>query len=339
LEWIHAEMYRRFPLMEAGQNFELTNFVVDEWRLINMNVKAIKEKNESGILVEIAPSAKAMMKDIITVSRESMLRLIALAQGEQVQTWGFEGESDLEECFTDIRLGDLAIDYARSLRGQCRKDSEEYHYWTAVLSELEWQESRRTSEGKSIPCCLVGKIPARIPDLSKWKRECVEDDSEDIPTQLVADDLSDDLTWNQQVLGMSEEEKNKLIEERRTKAVSPNPDTLDTTEGKADTADTDKILSDTPLHKASEASYTEGDTYLDKDTYTSDTLIKDFPGITEQELFNRIQRTELPPGRFIKEELKCTKPEKYRAAQKAINYLLRKYGNFQLMEKFKDYLI
>jgi hypothetical protein len=180
LQWIHAEMYRRYPLMEQGETFEITNFVVDEWRLINTNVKAIKERDsETKQNIEVAPSAKAMMKDIITVARESMLRLIALAQGENVASWGFEGESDLEECFTDIRLGEFAIDSAKSLRNQCRKDGEDYEYWTAVLTELEWQQSRRTSKGKSIPCCMVGKYPARIPDLSDWKREIADNSSEE----------------------------------------------------------------------------------------------------------------------------------------------------------------
>ncbi|HEY9612537.1 hypothetical protein, partial [Allocoleopsis sp.] len=169
LQWIHAEMYRRYPLMEQGETFEITNFVVDEWRLINTNVKAIKERDpETKQVKDIAPSAKAMMKDIITVARESMLRLIALAQGENVASWGFEGESDLEECFTDIRLGEFAIDYAKSLRNQCRKDSDDYEYWTVVLGELERQSQQRTREGKSIPCCMVAKYPARIPDLTDW---------------------------------------------------------------------------------------------------------------------------------------------------------------------------
>jgi hypothetical protein len=177
LQWIHTEMYRRYPLMAAGQTFEITNFVVDEWRLINTNVKAIKERDpETKQTLEIAPSAKAMMKDIITVARESMLRLIALAQGENVASWGFEGESDLEECFTDIRLGEFAIDYAKSLRNQCRKDSDDYEYWTVVLGELERQSQQRTHEGKSIPCCMVGKFPARIPDLTDWKRNVSDSD-------------------------------------------------------------------------------------------------------------------------------------------------------------------
>ena len=183
LQWIHAEMYRRYPLMEQGETFEITNFVVDEWRLINTNVKAIKERDpETKQTLEIAPSAKAMMKDIITVARESMLRLIALAQGENVASWGFEGESDLEECFTDIRLGEFAIDYAKSLRNQCRKDSDDYEYWTAVLGELEGQSQQRTREGKSIPCCMVAKYPARIPDLTDWKRNVSDSNFVETPS-------------------------------------------------------------------------------------------------------------------------------------------------------------
>jgi hypothetical protein len=168
--------------MEQGQTFEITNFVVDEWRLINTNVKAIKERDpETKQTIEVAPSAKAMMKDIITVARESMLRLIALAQGENVASWGFEGESDLSECFTDIRLGEFAIDYAKSLRNQCRKDSDDYEYWTAVLAELERQNQQRTREGKSIPCCMVSKYPARIPDLTDWKRDVRDITSDETP--------------------------------------------------------------------------------------------------------------------------------------------------------------
>ncbi len=120
-----------------------------------------------------------------------MLRLIALAQGENVASWGFEGESDLEECFTDIRLGEFATDYAKSLRNQCRKDSDDYEYWTAVLNELELQNQRRTREGKSIPCCMVAKHTARIPDLTDWKRDVTNISLvENEPTNLSVSDSS-----------------------------------------------------------------------------------------------------------------------------------------------------
>jgi hypothetical protein len=171
LEWLHSEMYRRYPLMEKGQAFETCNFVVDEWRLINTNIKPIKERDpETKQMIEKSPSAKAMMKDIISAAREASLRLIALAQGENVATWGFEGESDLEECFTDIRLGDFAIDYAKSLRSNYQEKTDEHRYWTAIIRELE-QNGRYSKNGKPIPVCMVGKRIALIPDLSDWSRD------------------------------------------------------------------------------------------------------------------------------------------------------------------------
>lgn len=171
LEWIHSEMYRRYPLMEKGQTFEMCNFVMDEWRLVNTNIKSIKERDpETKQMIEKKPSAKALMKDVISVAREASLRLIALAQGENVATWGFEGESDLEECFTDIRLGDFAIDYAKSLRNKYPENSDDYMYWIEIIRELE-HSVRHSKSGKPIPVCMVGKKIALIPDLSDWKRD------------------------------------------------------------------------------------------------------------------------------------------------------------------------
>jgi hypothetical protein len=138
----------------------------------------------------------------------------------------------------------------------------------------------------------------------------------------------EDLNWNQMILGMSEEQINELIEQRRSNSVSPNPDTTDTPEVGQDTADTKEIRPDTPVHNESEPADTVRDTYLDTDTYTPEDLARDFPDTTPEELFHRIQDTTLPPSRFIKEELKCTKPERYRLAQKAIGYLLRVYPRY-----------
>jgi hypothetical protein len=145
LKWVQSEMYQRYELIEKGQEPPLTNFVVDEWRLINKNI----------------PEAKEIMKEIITVAREANLRMIALAQGMQVKTWGFEDESDLQECFTDILIGDFAIKRCLSLRRKYHKQSEEYAYWTQVLAFLK--QSDRP--------CMVANQPAIIPNLSNWRRD------------------------------------------------------------------------------------------------------------------------------------------------------------------------
>jgi hypothetical protein len=43
LQWVHDEMYRRYDQIQAGHNPQLTNFVVDEWRLITNHVPKAKE--------------------------------------------------------------------------------------------------------------------------------------------------------------------------------------------------------------------------------------------------------------------------------------------------------
>lgn len=144
LKEIHTLMHRRYAEMEEGISHNQINFACDEWKLINKNISTAKE----------------VMKDIIIVARDAKIRLIALAQGENVATWGLEGESDLEECFTTVRFGDFALDYCKGLRNQYRKDSDEFLYYSAVLNELVSQGFR---------CCMIDRLPARVPDLSNWK--------------------------------------------------------------------------------------------------------------------------------------------------------------------------
>jgi hypothetical protein len=142
---IQKEMYRRYDLIEKGEEPPLINFTIDEWRLI---IKSI-------------PESKEILKELITVAREANLRLIGMAQGKQVSFWGFEEESDLEECFTDILIGEFAIEHCLTLRRKYTKNSEEYAYLSQVLIFLK--QSPRP--------CMVGNQPAIIPDLSVWKRK------------------------------------------------------------------------------------------------------------------------------------------------------------------------
>lgn len=145
LRLVQDDMYQRYKIIQKGDEPPLNNFVVDEWRLINQNI----------------PGAKVLMKNLITIAREANLRMIALAQGTQVRTWGLETESDLSECFVDILIGDFAIDRCLSIRRKYQNNSVEYVYWTVVLAFLK--QSDRP--------CMVANQPAIIPDLSTWSRE------------------------------------------------------------------------------------------------------------------------------------------------------------------------
>ena len=125
-------MYSNYELINQSLTPEMINICLDEWRLIKENV----------------PIAKEIIKELITVARDAKIRLICLAQGEQVSTWGLEGESDLGECFTDVRIGEFAIDHAKRLK--CSKP---------IIEFLEKQ---------SRPC-MIGRLPALIPDLNSFQ--------------------------------------------------------------------------------------------------------------------------------------------------------------------------
>lgn len=131
MSWVRAEMYRRFDQMESGIEPGFINFVADEWRLV------VRKK----------PEAKEEAKEVITVARDAKIRMIAIAQGEQVGTWGLEGESDLEECFTTIRMGQFAIDYAKKLK--------------LSSTVLTWLQNQKRP-------CMVENQPAEVPDLTNF---------------------------------------------------------------------------------------------------------------------------------------------------------------------------
>lgn len=144
LKQVHSLMYSRYREMDEGREPDMLNFVVDEWRLINQNLDTANE----------------LLKDIITVSRDARIRLIAIAQGENVKTWGLDGEGQLEECFTTIRLGAFAIEHCKKLRNRYRAGSEDYNHYSQMLEKLE--------SGQEY-CCMVENQLALIPDLSFFK--------------------------------------------------------------------------------------------------------------------------------------------------------------------------
>lgn len=171
---IHKLMHLRYALMEQGKIPLQINFACDEWKLINKNISTAKE----------------LMKDIIIVARDAKIRLIALAQGENVATWGLEGESDLEECFTTVRFGDFATEHCKFLRNKYRKDSLEYDYYSAVLKELESQGFR---------CCMIENQPARVPDLGNWKPGFKDSNGQlQVVTAVVVDGLQNGFRDSQQ---------------------------------------------------------------------------------------------------------------------------------------------
>lgn len=181
LEWLEGERIRRTASMAKGIEAEHLSVAVDEWRAIARNCKAEKDPETKQI---IRKSAKEIMGEMITLAREPKIRIFALAQGRQVKTWGVEDESDILECFTSIFMGQFAVEEAESARNKFAKDSVEFAAWNQVVEFLK-------SLGKRAGWveCELGKFPAIMPDLSKWKRQGVKDvgekkNTEDIRTKL-----------------------------------------------------------------------------------------------------------------------------------------------------------
>ncbi|MEG3936225.1 hypothetical protein QT990_34070 [Microcoleus sp. T3_B1] len=134
LEALQSERVRRTALMAKGIDSPIWNVAVDEWKAISRNVRAIVDRKTKQI---ISLGAKQIMGEMITLARETNIRIFALAQGRQVVTWGLEGESDLAECFSSIYMGKFAVEECESYRNKFPKDSEQYAKYQQVRDYLE----------------------------------------------------------------------------------------------------------------------------------------------------------------------------------------------------------
>lgn len=172
LEWLQTERIERTRLMAEGKYRGRLSAIVDEWKAIARNVKALKDPETKEI---VSPSAKEIMGEQLTLSRESLIRIFAMAQGRQVITWGLEGESDILECFATVYLGQFAVEEAEAMQRKFAKDSEEWATYAQVVDFL-----RSLGKRAAWVECEFGKFPAMAPDLSEWKRVQPEPIDEDV---------------------------------------------------------------------------------------------------------------------------------------------------------------
>lgn len=163
LEWLQTERIERTRLMAEGKYRGRLSAIVDEWKAIARNVKAVKDPQTKEI---VNPSAKEIMGEQLTLSRESLIRIFAMAQGRQVITWGLEGESDILECFCTVYLSQFAVEEAEAMQRKFAKDSEEWATYAQVVDFL-----RSLGKRAAWVECEFGKFPAIAPDLSEWKRD------------------------------------------------------------------------------------------------------------------------------------------------------------------------
>ena len=167
LEDLQAVRKHRIEKMAEGENSPGLNVAVDEWRAISKNIKPTIDRASKEIT---SPSARDIMSNMITLAREVNIRMLVMAQGRQVETWGLEGESDLAECFCSIYMGKFAVQECELNRNRHSANSQAFEQYQAVRNYLESIGSRAAWIS-----CADGEFPAIVPDLSGWKRGNKED--------------------------------------------------------------------------------------------------------------------------------------------------------------------
>jgi len=136
--WLEYEMNRRYQLDENGKRgtFKPINIVCDEFGSY-ANIKGIPQ----------------IFKTVLREGRKVGIRLIICIHGQQVKSLGLEGESDLRECISFVRLGVFALEYAEMQIRNSKNGT--LTRWEKTLAKLESFER----------AALVDDIPALIPPL------------------------------------------------------------------------------------------------------------------------------------------------------------------------------
>ncbi|MEG3872380.1 hypothetical protein [Microcoleus sp. Z1_B5] len=332
LEALQSERVRRTALMAKGIDSPIWNVAVDEWKAISRNVRAIVDRKTKQI---ISLGAKQIMGEMITLARETNIRIFALAQGRQVVTWGLEGESDLAECFCSIYMGKFAVEECESYRNKYPKDSEQYAKYQQVRDYLESLGNRAAWIS-----CELGEFPAVVPDLSQWKRELPKQPIEPIT------DTNKENTGISQTSETDDPEQLWELAKQRLEETFKSSEIAETGEhSERDTQEPDVSVpqpqqgGQIPLEPLPDKEYPILDGASLVSRYFSET--------TESALFEQVLAyldTSRNASDIIKNVLKCTKPDKdssrsYSSVGKPVFiYLVRKYGTAALIAHFADFL-
>lgn len=332
LEALQSERVRRTALMAKGIDSPIWNVAVDEWKAISRNVRAIVDSKTKQI---ISLGAKQIMGEMITLARETNIRIFALAQGRQVVTWGLEGESDLAECFCSIYMGKFAVEECESYRNKFPKDSEQYAKYQQVRDYLESLGNRAAWIS-----CELGEFPAVVPDLSQWKRELVKEQIEptaDTNKQNMEVDQTSETDDPQQLWELA---KQRLEETLKSSQIAET--------GEHSERDTQEPDVSTPPTPKDGRIPLEPLPYKESPSRDGASLVsRYFCETTESALFEQVLAyldTSRNASDIIKNVLKCTKPDKdsarsYSSVGKPVFiYLIRKYGTAALIAHFADFL-
>ena len=117
-------MQRRYDARSKGvKEFEPIIIITDEYPAIIASLEAGKV-------------ASSWMKLISREARKVAIRLVVLTQSPEVKAIGLEGEGSVRDNFCFIRLGEFALDHAKSLKDDAIKSAIENADRPAMLGNL-----------------------------------------------------------------------------------------------------------------------------------------------------------------------------------------------------------
>jgi energy-coupling factor transporter ATP-binding protein EcfA2 len=129
-----AEMAKRYKLRNQGQReFTPLTLIIEE-------VGSIADDPAS------ADTCKYFLPKMLRESRKTGIKLFLLNHGGEVDQWGLKGKGSIRACMNIVRLGQFAIDHAKSLKDQAIIDAVNHMHRPA----------------------MVDNLPALIPDLSSF---------------------------------------------------------------------------------------------------------------------------------------------------------------------------
>ena len=148
LSLLHKEMDRRFKLDEnqqfTGKDDPEIIVILDEFNAFASS-KGLPE----------------ITKQLLREARKVKIRLIPLVHGTEVKALGCEGEGQIREQLTWIRVANKAKDYANLGLNKAKKGTQDFDYWQSVSQFIF---------GVKYPA-FVEDCPANIPDLKQWKQQ------------------------------------------------------------------------------------------------------------------------------------------------------------------------
>jgi len=141
--------WKGFNVIGSGRNY---GDIATEFQRLADLMQSLYEQRDHGItqfepllvIIDEFPAiasslgkgATDTVKLLAREARKVSIRMCLLSQGAEVKTLGLEGEGSIRECFAMLRLGNFALNHAKSLKDKAIGEAVENQDRPAMLDQL-----------------------------------------------------------------------------------------------------------------------------------------------------------------------------------------------------------